>query len=283
MAEDTDEPQDIWEAETGTTKRVPALRQFCYEWTPTTFTKILFPRELCPGGNRRWARERIMNEATALKLVRQYTNIPVPDLIGVGDNEDGSFYVKTSFIPNPVEVMSIPLSCSHASEAFWGKPSKNPVPGKYQWQVWTCESCKNQAEKNADDFIRDVVLPELKKIPKECNMGLNGTVIPPPFVCQFDERPHWPVKTSTEPVFSFLHGDLGPNNILCDRETLLPVAVIDWEYAGFFPEICTSKAYATGYKDDYYKMFGQLDGPNDGLSRNIGNDGLFQYIHALTE
>ena len=45
----------------------------------------------------------------------------------------------------------------------------------------------------------------------------------------------WQQQTSVKEEFVFCHGDLSQNNILVNPKTLQIVAIIDWEYGGFFP------------------------------------------------
>ena len=46
----------------------------------------------------------------------------------------------------------------------------------------------------------------------------------------------WKQLSSSKEDFFFCHGDLSQNNILVDRTTLKIIAIIDWEYGGFFPQ-----------------------------------------------
>lgn len=63
----------------------------------------------------------------------------------------------------------------------------------------------------------------------------------PPCWLSIDVSPPWkgkgPWKTLRleEPKYVFQHGDLAAQNILIDPQTLQVKALIDWEYAGFFP------------------------------------------------
>lgn len=66
--------------------------------------------------------------------------------------------------------------------------------------------------------------------------GFNGSVIPPPWVTEHDRRPEWIPKVRDQLAFVFCHGDLGPQNLMCDPETLEIRWVIDWENAGFYDE-----------------------------------------------
>ena len=46
----------------------------------------------------------------------------------------------------------------------------------------------------------------------------------------------WKQRLSAEEQFVFCHCDLSQDNILVNPQTLQIVAVIDWEYGGFFPQ-----------------------------------------------
>jgi thiamine kinase-like enzyme len=45
----------------------------------------------------------------------------------------------------------------------------------------------------------------------------------------------WEQRSSHKEEFVFCHCDLSQSNILVDPKTLQIVAIIDWEYGGFFP------------------------------------------------
>ncbi len=45
----------------------------------------------------------------------------------------------------------------------------------------------------------------------------------------------WERRSSHKEEFVFCHCDLSQSNILVDPKTLQIVAIIDWEYSGFFP------------------------------------------------
>lgn len=79
------------------------------------------------------------------------------------------------------------------------------------------------------------MLPQLKRLTSS-QTGLNGAVIPSPWVTEYDRRDTWSSKTSAWQSFVFCHGDLGPQNLMCDPVTLEILWVVDWENAGYFPE-----------------------------------------------
>ncbi|KAF4626082.1 hypothetical protein G7Y89_g12082 [Cudoniella acicularis] len=61
--------------------------------------------------------------------------------------------------------------------------------------------------------------------------ALPGFISPEPVTS--DE---WKLKTSEADEYVFCHDDLSQQNIIVDPDTLKIKAIIDWEYAGFFPE-----------------------------------------------
>ncbi|KAL4885177.1 hypothetical protein BJY04DRAFT_214516 [Aspergillus karnatakaensis] len=67
--------------------------------------------------------------------------------------------------------------------------------------------------------------------------GPSGIVIPPYRVMRLSDKSEWPRKVSQDDgEYAFCHNDLSQHNIIVDPETLKIRAIIDWEYAGFFPE-----------------------------------------------
>ncbi|KAI0964904.1 hypothetical protein F4678DRAFT_477010 [Xylaria arbuscula] len=63
----------------------------------------------------------------------------------------------------------------------------------------------------------------------------------PPCWLSIDVDPPWKGKglwktlRLAEPEYVFQHGDLAAHNIIMDPQTLQVMALIDWEYSGFFP------------------------------------------------
>ncbi|KAK2595521.1 hypothetical protein QQS21_006749 [Conoideocrella luteorostrata] len=49
-------------------------------------------------------------------------------------------------------------------------------------------------------------------------------------------RPEWKMKPRESKDLVFCHNDLSTHNVIVDPVTLKVKAVIDWEYAGFYPE-----------------------------------------------
>lgn len=48
-------------------------------------------------------------------------------------------------------------------------------------------------------------------------------------------RSEWKMTSRESEDLTFCHNDLSTHNIIVDPATLKIMAIIDWEYAGFFP------------------------------------------------
>ncbi|KAF2020994.1 hypothetical protein BU24DRAFT_469755 [Aaosphaeria arxii CBS 175.79] len=170
--------------------------------------------------------ERITNEARALKLVSQETSIPAPRLLDHGSHPDGRRYLITEYIEGPTLSSFSRRSCSMPE----GKKHTTATP---------CQTCSDTAHSNAVHFILHTVLPQLTKLTSRTR-GIDGFVMPPSWLSP-DAQPPWIGKQSwstlplEQPEYVFQHGDLAAHNIIMDRVTLQAKALIDWEYAGFYP------------------------------------------------
>jgi hypothetical protein len=60
-------------------------------------------------------------------------------------------------------------------------------------------------------------------------------VIPPYRVTARSFRPEWNMKPRESEDLVFCHNDLSTHNVVVDPETLKVMAVLDWEYAGYYP------------------------------------------------
>jgi hypothetical protein len=71
-------------------------------------------------------------------------------------------------------------------------------------------------------------------------------------------------KEAKAPEFVFCHNDLSQHNILVDEDTLQITAILDWEYAGFYPK---------EFEGAFYKRPGAsaaLDGEEDDVPYLLG-------------
>lgn len=65
--------------------------------------------------------------------------------------------------------------------------------------------------------------------------GPSGIVILPYRVMRLTETDTWDFQPSGCDEYVFCHNDLSQHNIIVDPETLRITAIVDWEYAGFYP------------------------------------------------
>jgi aminoglycoside phosphotransferase len=72
-------------------------------------------------------------------------------------------------------------------------------------------------------------------------------------------RPEWKMKPRESEDLVFCHNDLSTHNIIVDPETLKVKAVIDWEYAGFYPQ-------------DFEGMFFRRPGPSAALEGEVNDE-----------
>ncbi|GAP93482.2 putative protein kinase-like domain protein [Rosellinia necatrix] len=170
--------------------------------------------------------ERIANEANVLQIVSQQTAVPVPRLIDRGNNSDRTQYLITERASGIRLDQMLDIGC--------------PLPeGEGHAAEKPCKTCVDEAYSNALKFIEDTVLPQLTGMTSQ-ERGILGFVMPPCWL-SIDVDPPWrgkgPWKTLRleEPKYVFQHGDLAAHNILIDSQALQIKALIDWEYAGFFP------------------------------------------------
>jgi hypothetical protein len=124
---------------------------------------------------RSWQEERIWNEAAALRFVQTKTTIPVPKVLEVGKDDLGRAYLKTErihgiLLEDIIDQCRFPSTLRHVSSG-------------------RCVECSSIAETNAEHFIKEHVLPQLRNLRSPVT-GLNGFVIPPPWILENDRRPH---------------------------------------------------------------------------------------------
>ncbi|KAJ5737350.1 uncharacterized protein N7483_002475 [Penicillium malachiteum] len=166
--------------------------------------------------------ERLQNEAESLRFLRRFSNIPVPTLYAAFE-VDGAFFLIMEYIEG------IGMSA---------------LPEDQKQRVWP----------ELQQYI--TALHELKSH----KLGGIGDIVIPP--CRVLERTgkdsdSWPRKESQSQEYVFCHNDLSQHNIIVDPDTLKIKAIIDWEYAGFFPEY---------FEASFYKRIGPssaLDGEPD--------------------
>ncbi|KAK4033040.1 kinase-like domain-containing protein [Parachaetomium inaequale] len=183
----------------------------------------------------RLRKESLKNEADTLRFIRRHTEIPVP-LLFCDFEDDDAYYLITEYIEG-VSMADLP------------------------------------------DHQKDVVIAELEdhlarlKALKSNRMGgPSGIVIPPYRVLCETERDNWSqLRPSDHAEYVFCHNDCSQHNIIVNPETLKIAAIVDWEYAGFYPE--------------YFEFaFYRRKGPSVALGEEEDDtDKLLDFLHSRLE
>lgn len=165
--------------------------------------RSLRPSEFMTGTRGLWVPrlgiERLQNEAESMRFIRRVSDIPVPQLYGAFE-VDGSYILILEYIEG---VPMAQLSKSQRREIY-------PEIDRH-WET-------------------------LRKIKSKTIGGPSGLVIPPSRVLEStDHDDTWPSRSSESDEYVFCHNDLSQGNIIVDPKTLKIKAILDWEYAGFYP------------------------------------------------
>lgn len=208
----------------------PPLEEECYTETPERkyykkdnwFAKrSLRPSEYWEGPHGlivpRAGKERIENEAASLQYIYEKTNIPVPKVYGAFEL-DGVYWLITEYIKG--------VDLAELSEE-----KKLPVLEELEGHLLTLQSLKSNVMG-----------------------GPTGITIPPYRITHATKQDFWNLRPSTTKEYVFCHNDLSQYNIIVNPDTLKIRAIIDWEYAGFYPDFFEGKFYTR-------------PGPSDALER----------------
>ncbi|KAK5992017.1 hypothetical protein PT974_05413 [Cladobotryum mycophilum] len=152
-----------------------------------------------------WAKERLQNEAATLEFVAKNSSIPVPKCRLYTEN--GLLHLETEKVTDGVILDEIEEASREAAVAA-------------------------VAEQMESD-----ILPQLRSLRRNFigSVDPNIPVFPPQRVYRLDRR-SWERITSEADDFALIHNDLGPQNIFICPKTFRIVSIVDWEFAGFFPD-----------------------------------------------
>ncbi|TFK53173.1 kinase-like protein [Heliocybe sulcata] len=157
----------------------------------------------------RFVKERLQNEAAAIRYVKEHTNIPVPVIRGAFE-DCGRYYLLEDVVPG---VLMAELS----------DEQKAVVTVELEQYIDTLHSIKS---KMMGGLAGSACLPyRLDMALKERGAGL----------LEF--------RGADEPEFVLCHGDLSQHNVIVDESTLKINGIIDWEYAGFYPSEFEGRFY----------------------------------------
>ena len=144
--------------------------------------------------------ERMKNEVAAIRYVQSLNiNIPTPN-IRCAFEDHGRYYIITDHVPG------VPL-------AELPHDKKVPVIKELEGYVAQMHAIKSNV---MGGFLGDVIVPYRV-----------GVALPQDQLLVLRE--------SAVPEFVLCHNDLSQHNVIVDEKTLKVNAILDWEYAGFYP------------------------------------------------
>ncbi|KAL2121040.1 hypothetical protein VTJ04DRAFT_5067 [Mycothermus thermophilus] len=199
--------------------------------------RCLRAREIPPESQHfaRLRKESIKNEADTLRYIRRNTSIPVP-LLFCDFEDDDAYYLITEYVEG-VSMADLP------------------------------EQQQRVVMEELEEHLR-----ELKKLTSNRLGGPSGIVIPPYRVLCETDRDDWSrLRVAERPEYVFCHNDCSQHNVIVNPETLKIAAIVDWEYAGFYPEY---------FEFPFYKRRGPsvaLDEEEDDTNR------LLEFLYSQME
>ncbi|OAR00845.1 hypothetical protein LLEC1_04738 [Akanthomyces lecanii] len=170
----------------------------------------------------RLGNERLLNEAAALRFIAKNIDIPVPKLY-VCFEDDGAAYLIMEYVDG---VLMADL------------------------EVEKRKTVKTELE---------VHVATLRKLQSNLWGGPSGLVVPPYRLLKHPVRVQWAMKPREVKDLVFCHNDLSAHNVIVDPETLKVRAIVDWEYAGFFPQ-------------EFEGMFFRRPGPSVALDGEVNDE-----------
>lgn len=143
---------------------------------------------------------RLRNEAATIQFLRQATNIPLPEILDTY-TKDGCFYLWTKRIDG-LDMQEL------------------------------CPEDQSKVIEEVEEHRK-----ALRDLKSNRMGGPSGIVCPPPRILNNAwEFLQWTTKPSKTKDYVFCHNDLSQSNIIVHPQTLKILAIIDWEYGGYFPE-----------------------------------------------
>ncbi|KAG8630446.1 hypothetical protein KVT40_002065 [Elsinoe batatas] len=143
--------------------------------------------------------ESLRNEAACLQLVGTETDVPVP-LVLCDFEDDNAYYLVTEYIAG----------------------------------VGMNELTEDQKAVVKHELLRHI--DSLHKLKSARLGGPSGLVIPPYRVRLASEQDDWRLTEAHSEQYVSCHNDLSQHNVTADPDTLKINAIVDWQYAGFYPE-----------------------------------------------
>ncbi|TVY13908.1 hypothetical protein LARI1_G009029 [Lachnellula arida] len=213
--------------------------------------------------------EAFRNEFNALKMVRQYTSVPVPrplDLVLAPTKSDDPFYSHDAYLLTS-RISGIPLARCHDMLS-----DEDGAEFVAQMQLYLAQIRAIPKVASPEYAICDTRGGACRD-PRINDANPVGPFLDEAAFSQVLRNPDEPSRRGHEIVFT--HGDLNSRNILVDR-VVRPdgtrgwtvTGIVDWETSGYYPEYWDyTKALFEGFRyterwrefmHDIFKSFGDL-------------------------
>ena len=157
--------------------------------------------------------ECIKNETAAIHFIQKHTNIPTPN-IRVAFEDHGRFYLITDYVgPGSVTLGQLP------------EEKKAEVIEELEGYIKEMHALTSNVMGGLLGPDDPVILP----------YRIGDTLPEDVAITQRYHKADSSGSQEKKEPFVFCHGDLSQHNVMVDEKTLKITAIIDWEYAGFFP------------------------------------------------
>jgi hypothetical protein len=165
--------------------------------------------------------ERIMNEGACLQFVAENTNVPVPKLFACFE-DDGAAYLITEHVEG---VGMNSLSAEDQKTVAVELEAHLATLRTLTLDTWDGPRGNVRTRPSSRHII---VVPAIV-------VPADNQVLPPYRVMHHSDRRPYRLRPRDKPDLVFCHNDLQAANVIVDPATLKINAIIDWEYAGFYP------------------------------------------------
>lgn len=147
-------------------------------------------------------KERLRNEAACMRFVQSHTSVPVPKIICEFEDQD-ALYLITEHVEG-ISMMDLPEEQRRIVEIELEQ---------FQSELWSLRSNRIG--------------------------GPSGLVITPERIAgaRHTTNHNWNLRESATDQFVFCHNDYSQQNVIVDPDTLNINAILDWEFAGFYPRV----------------------------------------------
>lgn len=182
------------------------------EWQINPFTGTLVVPRL---GN-----ERILNEAAAIQFIAEKTSIPIPKLYTCFEDDEAAYIVMEY-------VEGVTMNELNADE-------RKIVEKELEGYLATLRALRSDTWGGPSGIVSPYgLVGDLRLL--YCNLIPTTQIVPPYRVMVKLARQDLKMKPRPSKDLVFCHNDLSSHNVIVDPTTLKVNAVIDWEYAGFYP------------------------------------------------